>query len=287
MDSFFLVMSSLPPTCKDDISPGLYSCTNTTKCGVRVHQSANTFIIDGKHAQLESWPWLVSVKFIGVDMCGGTIVDKNWIVTAAHCFDSIYMRDPRNWTIAIGKYHKYCTDTTERQLQVEKILMHPDYVKRTNENDIALLKLSQAIDYNCRVRPICLPMGPQHLLIGEKCWIAGWGMTLGHGNDDIVNEVMVPIINPILCKSSDFYGRRFHPDVMVCAGYRNGGKDACNGDSGGPLICQRNGVWTLSGITSWGLGCGQPQQPGVYTMVGHYATWLHKTMKAHNDIIIG
>lgn len=89
------------------------------------------------------------------------------------------MKKPRDWQIAIGKYHKYCTDTTEQQMQVEKILMHPKYVKKTNENDIALLKLNQSIEYNCLVRPICLPMGPQNLLIGEQCWIAGWGLTLG------------------------------------------------------------------------------------------------------------
>ena len=89
------------------------------------------------------------------------------------------MRDPADWRVAIGKHHKYCTDTTERQLEVTKILMHPKYVKKTNENDIALLKLSKPMKYNCRVRPICLPKGLQNLSIGETCWIAGWGLTLG------------------------------------------------------------------------------------------------------------
>ena len=112
---------------------------------------------------------------------------------------------------------------------------------------------------------MCLPTG-------TKCAATGWGVTDKFATQipDELNEVGVKIIEKDICENihPDYHNQL--SDEMLCAGYKEGGKDACLGDSGGPLACQVGGVegpWILYGITSWGIGCGDPLHPGVYARV--------------------
>ncbi|GFR31329.1 serine proteinase stubble [Trichonephila clavata] len=67
------------------------------------------------------------------------------------------------------------------------------------------------------------------------------------------------------------------PDIFICAGYPNGGKDSCEGDSGGPMVLQEDdGRWVLAGVISWGIGCALPNQPGVYTRITKFAEWINQ-----------
>ena len=129
-----------------------------------------------------------------------------------------------------------------------------------------------------------------------KCAATGWGVTDKFGTQipDQLNEVAVRIIEREQCENihSDYNGQL--SDQMLCAGYKvmthndshmhfliiylqqEGGRDACLGDSGGPLACQvkEDGPWLLYGITSWGIGCGDPLHPGVYTRVTELIQWI-------------
>ena len=111
-----------------------------------------------------------------------------------------------------------------------------------------------------------------------KCAATGWGVTDKFGTQipDALNEVAVRLIEKEQCENihSDYQGQL--SDEMICAGYKEGGRDACLGDSGGPLACQieENGPYVLYGITSWGIGCGDPLHPGVYTRVTALMDWV-------------
>jgi len=97
------------------------------------------------------------------------------------------------------------------------------------------------------------------------------------GPDDVLNEVIVPVIADSQCRERAWYGRRVKAD-MVCAGYKEGGRDSCSGDSGGPLVRQPGfgQPWQVVGITSWGILCGLARKPGVYTRVHQYVEWINQ-----------
>ncbi|MEJ1285078.1 kallikrein B plasma 1 [Cricetulus griseus] len=135
-------------------------------------------------------------------------------------------------------------------------------------------------------RPICLPSKGDRDVLYTECWVTGWGYARSRGEiQSTLQKVKIPLVSNKECQT----GYRNHKitNKMICAGYKEGGKDACkvgvlqpispvrlSGDSGGPLSCKHNGVWHLVGITSWGEGCGQKERPGVYTNVAKYVDWI-------------
>jgi len=91
-----------------------------------------------------------------------------------------------------------------------------------------------------------------------------------------LKQLMVRIIPGGVCKRKDWYGNAFHPPLMMCAGYKGGGKDTCGGDSGGPLNCLslKDGRWRLAGVTSWGTVCASAKRPGVYVRIPSLLKWI-------------
>ncbi|KAI4529679.1 hypothetical protein MG293_020357 [Ovis ammon polii] len=124
---------------------------------------------------------------------------------------------------------------------VQEIIIHDQYEKAESGYDIALLKLETAMNYTDKIQ-------------------------------NTLQKAKVPLMTNEECQEG--YRKHRITNKMVCAGYREGGKDACKGDSGGPLSCKHNEVWHLVGITSWGEGCGQKERPGIYTNVIEYMDWI-------------
>lgn len=91
----------------------------------------------------------------------------------------------------------------------------------------------------------------------------------------------MPIQSDEVCKMPHVYGSSI-TDGMFCAGSLEEGVDACDGDSGGPLACLENGLFTLYGLTSWGQHCGFANKPGVYVNIPHYKEWIIANMKKHS-----
>lgn len=95
------------------------------------------------------------------------------------------------------------------------------------------------------------------------------------GSPNKLKYAEVPIIDRNICRN---VYKRLTPS-MFCAGYLKGGIDSCQGDSGGPLVCKVGGKYTVLGVTSWGRGCGDPNSPGVYTVVKSHLQWIQDKLQ--------
>ncbi|XP_007894309.1 transmembrane protease serine 13 [Callorhinchus milii] len=249
-------------------------------CGKRVNPSER--IVGGTAAELQKWPWQVSLHFGSSHVCGGTIIAHDWILTAAHCFLGDTALEPSNWKVYAGiisqrfKYNGQLRD-------ISQIITHKQYSRSTNDNDMALLKLSRPLTFTDRVQPACLPAYNQQFPENSRCWTTGFGH-LQDGASSIsesLQQVSIGIISSILCNSTRMYNGAI-TKRMVCAGSVNGGVDSCQGDSGGPLVCEVSGTWYLAGVTSWGIGCGQKNKPGVYARVTEFTNWIYTQMEANS-----
>ena len=140
----------------------------------------------------------------------------------------------------------------------------------------ALLQLETPAIFDNFVSPICLlPQGTQ-FPAGKECYVTGWGHTQWRGTKpDILREAKVKLVHEDKCNAEKSYGGAIH-NRALCAGFEEGGVDACQYDSGGPLACQHEGLWYLTGVVSWGHNCGHPHKYGVYADMQVMTDWVRK-----------
>ncbi|XP_073511372.1 transmembrane protease serine 5 [Phyllobates terribilis] len=248
-----------------------------SECGSR---SKSSRIIGGHDVSLGRWPWLVSLYLHNKHVCGGSIIAQQWIITAAHCVHNYRSPSLSSWTVLSGIVSHSPVRQYASSSVVEKIIYHQKYDDRSHDYDIALMKLEKPLNYSDSVRPVCLPQYEQDIPAGSECWISGWGHT--HPDNThmprSLKEAMVPLISSKKCNSSCIYDGDITPR-MLCAGYLDGKVDACQGDSGGPLVCQTDYTWRLVGVVSWGMGCAEPNRPGVYTKIASFLDWIHRSIE--------
>uniref|UniRef100_A0A663NCY6 Transmembrane serine protease 7 n=1 Tax=Athene cunicularia TaxID=194338 RepID=A0A663NCY6_ATHCN len=249
--------------------------SDESSCGSSKSSNPISRIVGGTNTEEGEWPWQVSLHFVGAAYCGASVISKEWLVSAAHCFQGSKLADPRAWRAHLGMQTQ---GRAKFVSTVRRIVVHEYYNSRNYDYDIALLQLSKpwpdAMSHV--IQPICLPPFSHKVRSGDKCWITGWGQKQEADDEGsaILQKAEVEIIDQTLCHST--YG--IITARMFCAGLLSGKRDGCKGDSGGPLSCQSNGdgKWFLTGIVSWGYGCGRPNFPGVYTRVSNFAPWIHR-----------
>ncbi|XP_044855361.1 trypsin I-P38-like [Mauremys mutica] len=223
-------------------------------------------IVGGYTCSKNSLPYQASLN-IGDHFCGGALINSRWVVSAAHCYEpSIQVR--------LGEHNLAVSEGTEQFISSTKVIRHPSYSSQTLNNDIMLIKLASAATLNSYVNTIALPTSC--VTTGTQCLISGWGNTLGSGTNypDLLQCLKAPVLSSSQCSSAY---REEITSNMICIGYMEGGKDSCQEDSGGPVVC--NGV--LQGIVSWGTGCALKGYPGVYTKVCNYVSWIQNTIAAN------
>ncbi|XP_077030469.1 transmembrane protease serine 7 isoform X3 [Agelaius phoeniceus] len=248
---------------------------SSCSCGSSKISNLIPRIVGGSNTEEGEWPWQVSLHFVGAAYCGASVISKEWLVSAAHCFQGGKLADPRAWRAHLGMQMQ---GRAKFVSAVRRIVVHEYYNSRNYDYDIALLQLSTPWPDTMGhlIHPICLPPYSHKARSGDKCWITGWGQKQEADDEGsaVLQKAEIEIIDQTLCHST--YG--IITARMFCAGLSSGKRDGCKGDSGGPLSCQSNGdgKWFLTGIVSWGYGCGRPNFPGVYTRVSNFAPWIHK-----------
>ncbi|NXM09142.1 TMPS5 protease, partial [Tyrannus savana] len=262
-------------------------------------------VVGGADVPPGRWPWQVSVCQGSQHRCGGSVLAREWIITAAHCvhrypLPTLLSPQP-SVPAALGSGHAvFCVLPSSSRLQgsawrvfagivthgslrqeagvpVQEVVHHPLYNHNSLDYDIALMKLREPLNFSAAIRAVCLPPSHQDLLQGTQCWVSGWGYTTPDQAQvaGTLQEALVPLIGTRRCNSSCMYPGGLTAR-MLCAGHARGQVDACQGDSGGPLVCWDGSTWRLVGIVSWGQGCAEPNHPGVYTNVAQLLPWIYQ-----------
>ncbi|KAG5876780.1 hypothetical protein JTB14_038406 [Gonioctena quinquepunctata] len=244
-------------------------------------------VVSGSVAKNGDYPWQaalkVKVRETSAHWCGAVIISSKWVLTAAHCLKG-YTKGA--YIIVAGDYNTDENEGTEQQKFIDEFFIHENFRKgHKMNNDIALIKVKGGgFVLNDDVQPICLPDTDTTYDQDLNCTISGFG-SVKSGISAYSHNMMsawIPIHSKEICKMPHIYGDAI-TESMVCAGFLDGGVDACEGDSGGPLACLDQGFFTLYGLTSWGQHCGHANKPGVYVKVANYRQWIGDIIDRHSQ----
>ena len=265
-------------------------------------------IIGGATSSSNAWPWMVAIyhsqgirgkKF----QCGGSLIDKDWVLTAAHCVKG---KSAANLSVVINR-----SDQTDKKMgeniKIDEIVIHAKYRGEAHDNDYAIppdndyamLKLtsSSSIKPIQLVSPYALPEWTE-----RDAKALGWGNVIpttkydsDPDNEDSLypkklREVDLTIIRDSLCSKSErmsnLYGKDWITDNMICTGDGLGTKDTCDGDSGGPLIVfdSSTNAWLQAGVTSFGDGCAETGTYGVSARIPEITRWVSELMCSNEEV---
>ncbi|XP_075168802.1 trypsin-1-like [Haematobia irritans] len=223
-------------------------------------------IVGGFETDIKDVPFQVSLQN-GWHYCGGSLIAKRFVLTAAHCTDGDSEFYP-NFNVRLGSSFSRTGGLLVKPVRIHQ---HHKYDGSTVDYDFSILELE---DYDETVLPFeltyaKLPSGDD-LADGTLLTVSGWGNTKNPNEDNsVLRAVQVPKVSKDVCEKA-YSGFGVITDRMLCAGFPQGGKDSCQGDSGGPMA--REG--TLYGVVSWGYGCAEPNYPGVYARVSSVLPWI-------------
>jgi secreted trypsin-like serine protease len=244
-----------------------------------VFADVSSRIINGQEAVSDKWPFMTALVSKNVDayngqFCGASFIGKRYVLTAAHCVESISAED---LDVVIGVSDLAASDVEDHRYAVKNIYMHQNYADKGVSNDIAVLELTEVPQENTIA--LVDRYERNRLSDGQSLTVMGWGnqnSSGGYSSSSKLYQVDVPLVNQSVCKNAGGKDSGYSDigDDAFCAGYAQGSKDSCQGDSGGPIVVKTNNSYEQLGIVSWGVGCAQADAYGVYTNISNFESWL-------------
>ncbi|QQP37816.1 Trypsin-1, partial [Caligus rogercresseyi] len=219
-------------------------------------------IVGGEEVEPNSIPFQVSFQSKNnFHFCGGSVLDKDTVITAAHCCVNFRPNDVK---VVAGEHDLFVKSGDEQAVNVDQIIYHELYGSAGTNYDVCLLKLKSSLELGGKVKAVSLPKKDE--VFSGDLVVSGWGTLYAGGpSSDELRAVTVQVVSDEDCE--DAYPGMID-ETMICAAAPE--KDSCQGDSGGPLV-QGN---TLVGIVSWGRGCAFAGYPGVYGKVTEFLDWI-------------
>jgi trypsin len=230
----------------------------------------NPRIIGGTEAPSNRYSFAVSLQDGGDHFCGGSLITKNVVLTAAHCAGGSYKA-------ALGRHDLRTQDG--QVIAMKKEIKHPNYDDWTTNNDFMLVVLSSPATLNSNVSLVQLNSDNSLPNVGDGVKVMGWGdidITSASELSDVLMYTQVKVVSNSDCDASsdgqDEYKDQITPN-MLCAEHAKE-RDSCQGDSGGPLIRTEGGIGKQVGVVSWGIDCASDHFPGVYARVSRALGWI-------------
>ncbi|XP_051815195.1 granzyme B-like isoform X4 [Acanthochromis polyacanthus] len=231
-------------------------------------------IVGGRVSKPHSRPYMASLQFGKHHSCGGILIRKDFVLTAAHC------KDQQEMTVVLGAHDITKKEKSQQRIQVAKYYPHPKFNGK-HDYDIMLLQLKNNATLNRYVKPIGLPKKNGKVPANVNCTVAGWGRT---GADSPASNVLRETTEKMQfsdeCKRK--WQQYFNSKNMICTKFSKKMGGVCQGDSGGPLICNSK----PQGITAFTdpTDCNNPKYPHVFTKVGAFIPWIEKVMQKSGNV---
>merc|ERR1712002_854995 len=255
---------------RNSIIPSHYNLEE--ECGIEGPPS-KTKIVGGDEAVEHQFPWIVALFIDHAWFCGGALISEKWVLTAAHCVDGA------NYFEVMAGAHNVRATSEPHRIEISSYngFTHEKWDRHTLKNDIALIELPEAVQFNDYIKPSCLPEAGDAVVNGDLLSVTGWGKPSDHASS--ISPVL-RMVHDIPAMENSKCNQYYHivGDGIVCLDTTGG--SSCNGDSGGPLMSKQQSKasgqkWIQDGIVSFGstMGC-EVGAPAGFTRTEYYREWI-------------